>query len=464
MEALLTNSRSFDFALDILETFVKEIFSGRNENQKFKLCQKLQNLLSFHDPDKKIKHSQDLKVNSSREVNLPDEIWLKIIQFLPTKEVFGSFALSCKRFHDLTQDPKAVKYLQLNKIDNDFKFENAMKVVEKSNGIVELKINKVLGHFADELIILALKSSPQLKSLKSDTGILSSKAIQVIANSEIEVLDLEELGPIGPVGISKLCNIKTLRSLKMLSYDRIIISLEKNDVPIEDIQFFSEPICNECPEILNDFFKKKKDSLKSFGLKLDQYDEEYPLNNLNLCQNLEEIVMFSWHSKNLKILYGLPHLKKIVLHKFETKSEDLASFFNCLSLKKLEEISFQYCLNVKEDFFKELSKIDFPELKFLSIHPTLEDRRENDILCDETLKRLVLKCPNLKMIQFGSHFFMCNLNFKTLFEMFHEANIFILFGEIHSQISFEDWLFNNDKNVYENYQKQKMSRFWRVEK
>ena len=463
MEALLTNSRSFDFALDILETFVKEIFSGRNENQKFKLCQKLQNLLSFHDPDKKIKHSQDLEVNSSRKVNLPDEIWLKIIQFLPTKDVFGSFALCCKKFHTLTQDPKAVKFLKLSKIDNEFKFENVMKVVERLNGIVELKINKEVGYYSDELICQTLKSSPKLKSLKVYTKYLSVKTAKMIAKSEIQVLDLEDI-ELEPKQIIKLCNIKTLKSLKMLSNDRIIFSLARNDVPIEDIQFFSGPICNEFPEVLNDFFKKKKDSLKSFALELDEHDEEYPLNNLNLCQNLEEIVMFSWHSKNLKILNGLPHLKKLVLYKFETSFEDLASFFNSLSLKKLEELSFQYCLKVKEEFFKELSKIDFPALKFISIHPTLDDRRENDIICDETLRGLVLKCPNLKMIQFGSHFFMCNLNFKTLFEMFHKANIFILFGEIHSQISFEDWLFNNDKNVYENYQKQKMCRFWRVEK
>ena len=463
MEALLSNSRSFDFALDIIETFVKEIFSGRNENQKFKLCQKLQNLLSFHSPNKDFNSSQDLELNSSRKVNLPDEIWLKIIQYLPTKDAFGSFALSCKRFNCLTEDPKAVKYLKMSKIDNDFKFENVMKVVERLNGIVELKINKALGHFVDEVIIQVLKSSPQLKSLKTDTKELSLKAINLLANSKIEVLELEEI-ELGSQGISTICNIKTLKSLKMLSYDRIIISLSNNSVPIEDIQFFLGPICNGIPDVLNDFFKKKKDSLKSFALELDEYDEEYPLNNLNLCQNLEDIVMFSWHTKNLKFLYGLPNLKKLVLYKFETKSEDLASFFSSLSLKKLEEISFQFCPNVKEEFFKELSKIDFPALKFLSIHPTLDDRRENNILCDETLKRLVLKCPNLKMIQFGSHFFMCNLNFKTLFEMFDKANIFILFGEIHSQISFEDWLFNNDKNVYENYQEQKLSRFWRLEK
>ena len=40
---------------------------------------------------------QNLEVNASRKVELPDEIWLKIIQNLPTKDLFANFALSCKK-------------------------------------------------------------------------------------------------------------------------------------------------------------------------------------------------------------------------------------------------------------------------------------------------------------------------------------------------------------------------------
>ena len=104
MEALFLNPKSFELALDTIETFAKEIFSGKDEIQKLKLSQRLKNLLKLNNLEKSTELMQNLEVNASRKVELPDEIWLKIIQNLPTKDLFANFALSCKKFHNLSQE------------------------------------------------------------------------------------------------------------------------------------------------------------------------------------------------------------------------------------------------------------------------------------------------------------------------------------------------------------------------
>ena len=80
----------------------------------------------------------------------PDEIWLKIIQYLPTKDVFRNFALICKRFNNLTQDSSTVKYLQLTAIDTWQKFENVSKLISITKYLVELKINKGWDFYFDK--------------------------------------------------------------------------------------------------------------------------------------------------------------------------------------------------------------------------------------------------------------------------------------------------------------------------
>ena len=63
---------------------------------------KRSNNLELKVPDKKI------KLNAGR-LDVPNEIWTKIMNYLPTNNIFKNFGLVCKRFHGLTS---GVKYLQ----------------------------------------------------------------------------------------------------------------------------------------------------------------------------------------------------------------------------------------------------------------------------------------------------------------------------------------------------------------
>ena len=62
---------------------------------------------------------------------------------------------------------------------------------------------------------------------------------------------------------------------------------------------------------------------------------------------------------------------------------------------------------------RKLSKINFPKLESLYIHPPIDHRKGDNIPCHKTLEELVLIMPNLRFVQFGDSFFKSNLNFNS---------------------------------------------------
>ena len=82
-----------------------------------------------------------------KNIALPNELWFKIMNYLPTKDLFGTFALVNKKFYTLSLDPNAVKYLQLDDIVHHYDFEDHIKgIVRKYKHIVELSIFAIYGH------------------------------------------------------------------------------------------------------------------------------------------------------------------------------------------------------------------------------------------------------------------------------------------------------------------------------
>ena len=461
MESLFLNPKNFDSVLNIIENFAKEIFSGNDEHQKSKLSKKLQNLLDLNHQEKSINSVQNLDIRFSKNAWLPDEIWLKIIQYLPTNDTFGNFALTCKKLNNLTQDSRAIKYLRIkNSINTWPKYESISKIIANSKALIELKILKD-GDFASKLICQAFESNPKLKSLSIKSKDLKIEAIDAIIKSKIEILDLGfefQVKESGSDIMARMSNIETLKSIHILASNENISTLAKNSIPYENLNLLSSCVPST---LLDNLFESKKDTLKKIHVTLDKYNENIPLKNLNMCQNLEEISLYEWHSKNLEIVSGLPKLKKLVLFQLNAKVETLVALFRRLSFKKLEHLSFQYCKNAREDFFVELAELDFPALKNLYIHQTWRDSTFNKEknLTDKTLHTLVLQCPNLKFIQFGDNFCKSELTFKTLMEIFEKRNVFMIFGEIQSQLSMELWFQNHNKELYEKYQKLKF--VWR---
>ena len=73
-----------------------------------------------------------------RSIHLPNEIWLKIMNYLKTTDIFGSFALVDKHFNQLTL---AINYLQVKNIEgNPSKHYDVLKVLSRCEKLIEFSI------------------------------------------------------------------------------------------------------------------------------------------------------------------------------------------------------------------------------------------------------------------------------------------------------------------------------------
>ena len=71
--------------------------------------------------------NQEDKLKVKRSIHLPDEIWLKIMNYLKTTDIFGSFALVDRHFNQLTLD---INYLQVKNIEgNPSRHYDVLKVL-----------------------------------------------------------------------------------------------------------------------------------------------------------------------------------------------------------------------------------------------------------------------------------------------------------------------------------------------
>ena len=94
----------------------------------------------------------------------PDEIWLKIINYLSTMDIFQKFALVCKHFQALTFDGSAIKYLELKYLPKKKKMvEKLMEILKKSKSVKEIKMSLNFGE----------------KSLKNQNELMNQYCLQV---------------------------------------------------------------------------------------------------------------------------------------------------------------------------------------------------------------------------------------------------------------------------------------------
>ena len=106
--------------------------------------------------------NQEDKLKVKRSIHLPDEIWLKIMNYLKTTDIFGSFALVDKHFNQLTLD---INYLQVKNIEgNPSKHYDVLKVLSRCEKLIQFSIED---RNCDEYqfkscIIKALESSQNL--------------------------------------------------------------------------------------------------------------------------------------------------------------------------------------------------------------------------------------------------------------------------------------------------------------
>ena len=162
----------FESSLNSIGNFVQAVLSGQDENKKTKLVEQLNQFLEMASPSvsakkifnySKIPYDKKIKLVTGR-MDVPNELWTKVMNYLPTHEIFKNFRLVCKRFDSLTS---GIKYLN-GKITDAKMSDIVLKIVKNSRTIIALdfEIVKNWHKFEKNFINEAINSCQRLKSLK----------------------------------------------------------------------------------------------------------------------------------------------------------------------------------------------------------------------------------------------------------------------------------------------------------
>ena len=252
-----------DLVIEALDKMIKKVSNGNNEIHKTKLLTKMLDFAkvlvqkpplekkTIDLPSEDSVPSKKIKLDSERKVELPNEIWLKIMSYLKTKDLLKNFNLVCKHFKNLTLDSSAMKYLDVVKDLNDKEdYQNVVKVIKRSTCLKSIGIHQNY-KYVTLLISHALKSNPNLKSIKlgrpeSDKYSkvsLSKTILNGIANSSVEKLEFKYIN-FGPDISSSIGKMKTLKCLNIISSDinfqlnpkKLLTELATNSRKLEEIE------------------------------------------------------------------------------------------------------------------------------------------------------------------------------------------------------------------------------------
>jgi len=128
--------------------------------------------------------------------DMPNEILVKIFNYLPNHDVRFGISLACKRFHEICQDETLVlvKDLCINDappilaqfLDGPDHYDQYIKHISEkivlSKHLTSLKITKMNSESIDELVSIALRNCPKLIYLEFPTDLHSIKLL--VENTE----------------------------------------------------------------------------------------------------------------------------------------------------------------------------------------------------------------------------------------------------------------------------------------
>ena len=458
----------FNKTLYGVDKFVKEVLNGRNSYEKRKISGKI------HQLDQLCHFSKKRKAESESDVtgNVPNEIWLKIIGYLKCKDIFLGIGQVCKRFNDLTHEPMAIKFFELDGIYREFldtDENNVLRILRQSKSLKSIVLkssNAPQALFIKEALI----SNPQLKSVmlintfgKADS---CCKIVERLTKAKsIEHLQiLKDHQGFDNKLLMKIADMKNLKTLRLNVRKGIGAEfIKKISVSCRNLDTIELNISLEDPDgiqiAFDTFFQARKKTLKSFILTQWNYDYENMniLRNLSFCQNLEEISVEN-HDYVLQQLPKIVKMSKIKRLMF-TKGNNPERFENLI------------------EFFNEAR---FPCLERLCIdeaNRNVENIENVTLFSDASLISMLEKSPSLISIHFLGRYFehdIWNISNELLFQIIKDSNVYINFGTVKigydykvglvlstkdkdqkRQLSLEQYLLDHDMSVFNKYQKMK---------
>ena len=337
-----------------------------------------------------IQDSKKRKLDPYEINSVPDEIWLKILNYLDQKTIFANFALVCKRFHNLTLDSSAVKHLNFSYISTSDQYENCMKILKRYKALDSVQIENC-PKYCNDFISQAFESSPKLKSLIVESTMLIPLHIVEFGRTCLPIKDfgkdLENL-VLGNVRIedqqiemmTTILSLKNLKSLEISLLEskaaiKFLDLLPKNCLKLSEVSFHTI-IWKDLTKIqapFDNFFEEMQERLKKLKIppiirpNNRQYvfrREEEILMNLSLCQKLEVLELGSYLSNDpLTLISKLPNLKHLKLGELGIFAGGFGKLFLDMNTEKLEFLHIDGTRSLFEDKLQILSGREFPNLK-----------------------------------------------------------------------------------------------------
>ena len=165
-----------------------------------------------------------VKLDPNRRVELPDEIWMKIMGHVKPMYLFQNISLVCKHFYNIHRS--AAVCFEVNNVKDEDHFQGLMKVLPDciSLEVIKIKLESSKMAYMDAIIKQVLSSCQKVKTMK----LLSDQI--VIDNSKDPHLSMKTIGTLGTrlehvefnnVEIEDknfLSNLQELKTLTLPSY------------------------------------------------------------------------------------------------------------------------------------------------------------------------------------------------------------------------------------------------------
>ena len=468
------DQNTFEVMIYNIEKFAREIFSsGMEAKFKVRLMETLDQIMKLGQSQNIIwqpriqssefRPSKRIKLDQDRNMDLPNEIWSKVIKYLPSNDVYQSLNLVSKRFQCLALNSGVLRDVKIERFGYDKK-DLDEKINFLKNSSVPMKF------FYDRTIhkkeyLKAIFVAQNLKSLVIDLGggrwfQLQKSVIKVLkqSKSELEHLELHGLS-LTPEVLIEISKIKTLKTFRIHKADKVVITPEvvnafaENENQLENIEFNDvnrddgydsdqEELSNELNNTLNNLLQQKSSTLKS--LKYINWDSlgvtsTVRLTNLKLCQKVEEFCG-ELRAHDIESLVKLPRLKKLRLSKLENPKY-LFDNLNLSHLKYLFVFGYSKWSKNKDTICQEVPKHYFPNLQRLFISESRVGLNE------DFFSNMIENAPKLKSIDFSGA--ILPLSHQFLYHFCKNSNTFLCFDSK----DFEKFLLGNDINVFGKYKR-----------
>ena len=400
-----TEIANFQSKLKEFAVFAETVFQGTNQFYKRELlnkvgqffCKQIDSCLSTW------KSELSNEAAKKEKMDLPDEIWIRILGFMKKSDVFKRFALTCKRFNNLTLDPSIIRGLTLEELV-EIDYEHVVNVLKRARFLKEIELNYCKN--SDSLVSTAFNHCNMLKSIIIRNFVrdenYQTNITKILENSanKLEILSLTGFFNLTESAIKNMINLKELYldiEAKLTSKD--LITLAKN-CQLESLH--ANILCDDqTNSAFKTFFEETNGKIKNLKIGQRSYRPNISLNwtkYLSACQSLEKIEIQNGPISILKELSKVSNLKSLKLYdvgvfdSHNLKSQEIRHFFKNFDFDNIEDFGICF-MDISMENFTILTSHHFPNMNHICL-----SQCEKLKFDEEILKKMISNAPKLVSI------------------------------------------------------------------